>query len=242
MEQRLQQAEEGANRIIDELLDQISAWRCSIPNDSSKRERGKTVRSFAHHSPLRLSATDLETLKRWIAWKLMRTDMRIKVEADAREDVKKEAVEIFGQDSVDAIDPAWLRQYARDVNNRIVGQGPSPYVTAVLARKGLVVSTPVERRTTPLVAGDNPVIKPYPKGMDLSHRRAQINMPVSKDTVLSIHGSPGLRFDPTLDNRGIRLLNETTFSQSNEVACDCKKVLESLIRADRKGNLRKQTE
>ena len=242
VEERLQQAEEEANRIIDELLGQISDWRRSIPDDSSERERVRAARRFAQHSPLRLSAPDVDTLKRWIAWKFMRTDMRIEVEADTRERVKKDAVAIFGQDRVDAIDVDWLRRRTRDVNNRTLGQGPGPYVKAVLAMKGLVVSTPIKLRTAPLVAGDNPVIKPYPKGMSLSHRRAQINMPISKDTVLTIHGPPGLRFDPTLDSSGIRFLNETTFSQSNEVACDCKKVLESLIRSDRKGNLRIQTE
>lgn len=242
VEVRLQQAEEEANRIIDDVLDQISDWRHSIPDDCSDRERRETARRFAQHSPLRLSAPDVDTLKRWIAWKFMRTDMRIEVEADTLEQVKKDAAAIFGQDKVDAIDPDWLRRHTRDINNRILGQGPSPYVKAVMAMKGLVVSTPIERRTAPLVVGDKPLIKPYPKGMDLSHKRAQIKMPISKDTVLSIHGSPGLRFDPTLDNSGIRFLNETTFFQSDEVACDCKKVLESLIRSDRKGNLRMQTE
>ena len=242
VENRLQQAEDEANRIIDEVLDQISDWRRSIPDDCSDRERGETARRLAQHSPLRLSAPDVDTLKRWIAWKLMRTDMRIEVEADAREQVKKEVAAIFGQDKVDALDADGLRQQTRDINNRILGEGPSPYVKAVLDMKGLVVSTSIKRRTTPLVVGDYPVIKPYPKGTDLSDKRAQINMPVSKDTVLSIYGSPGLRFDPTLDNTDIRFLNETTFFHSNEVACACKKVLESLIRAYRKGNLRMQTE
>lgn len=242
VEVRLQQAEEAANRIIDEVLDQISDWRRSIPDDCSERERGERARWFTQHSPLRLSAPDVDTLKRWIAWKFMRTDRRIEVEDDTREQVKKAAAAIFGQDKVDALDPDWFRRRTRDVSNRILGHGPSPYVKAVMAMKGLVVLTPIKRRTAPLLTGDNPVIKPYPKGIDLSHKRAQINMPVSKDTVLSIHGSPGLRFDPTLDNSNIRFLNETTFFQSNEVACESKKVLESLIRADRKGNLRMQTE
>ena len=242
VEDRLQQAEEEANRIIDEVLVQISDWRRSIPDDCSECDRQEAVRRFAQHSPLRLSGPDVDTLKCWIAWKLMRTDMRIKVEAVTREKVKKDAAEKFGQDKVDAIDEDWFRRRTRDINNRKVGQGPGPYVKAVLATKGLVVSTPIKRHTAPLVAGDNPVIKPYPKGMNLSHKRAQINMPISKDTVLSIHGSPGIRFDPALDNSGIGSLNKTTFFQSNEVVCACKEVLESLIRADRKGNLRMQAE
>ena len=144
---------------------------------------------------------------------------------------------IFGQEAVQALDQEWLHRVARDTSNRVVGEGPSPYLRAVFVQKGLLVSTAIGQRITHLVASDNPVLKAIPKGMHLLDEGSEISMPISKDTVLTIIGRRGVQFNPGLDIRSVRHINEGTFFQSREVACSSKKVLESLIRADRKNKL-----
>ncbi len=144
---------------------------------------------------------------------------------------------LFGQEAVEKVDPDWLRGYARDCLNRISGEGPSSHVRGIFSQKGLLVSTAARRRITPLVAGDDPVLKAIPQGMHLLDERSEISMPISKDVVLSIYGSPGVCFNPRLANDDIRHINEGTFFQCSEIACSSKEVLKSLIRAYRKSRL-----
>ena len=237
VEQRLQQVEEAANRVIDGLLDQIDRWKSTIPEDCSNRRLDSLAHKAKFYPPIRLSDSNVDILKVYIPWKFMRSRRREEVKASSLEKTKKEAAKIFGQEAVDALDQNWLDRFLHDTANRILGNGPSHHVRAVIAQKGLVVSTSVGRHIAPLVASDNPVFKAVPKGMHLLDESSEIVMPISKDSALSICGTPGVRFNPNLNPRTVRILNEEIFFYSNEVVCSCKEVLESLVRAWGKGRL-----
>ena len=237
VENSLQRSEEEANRVIDVLLDQISSWKSTIHEDCSRRELERRVRQAELYPPISLSDAESEILKCYIAWKFMRADRRIESETSALATMKKDAAMRFGQDAVDALDPDWLCRFARDTSNRVAGQGPSSNARRVCSRKGLLVSTAVGRRISPLVAGDNPVLKAIPNGLHLRDEHSEISMPASKDVVLSIYGPHSVHFNPRLGTDSIRHINEGTFFQSSEIACSRKPVLESLIRAHRKKRL-----
>ena len=70
---------------------------------------------------------------------------------------------LFGQEEVDALDPSWLSRFARDASNRLTGEGPTSYMRSVVAQKGLLVSTPIRRHITPIIASDNPVLRLFRK-------------------------------------------------------------------------------
>ena len=231
VENRLQQVEEAANPVIDRLLDQIDRWKSTIPEDCSNRRLESLARKAKIWRPFHLSDSDIDILKVYIPWKFMRSRRREEVEVTSLEETKKEAAKIFGQKAVDELDQNRLGRFVHDTANRIVGYGPSQHVRTVIAQKGLVVSTSVGRHIAPLVASDNPVFNAVPKGRHLLDMGSEIVMPISNDTALSIYGTPGLRFNPNLNPRTVRILNEEIFFYSNEVVCSCKKVLASLVRA-----------
>ena len=237
VEDRLKWGEEEANRVIDRLLDQIGKWKATIPDGCSRRRREYLARMAQFSPPIRLSDSEVGILKRYIAWKFMRTERREEAETSVLEELMEDAIIRLAQEAIEGIDHDWLRRRVRDMSNRIVGHGPSEVVGAIFAQKGVVVSTTAGQRVAPLVASDEPVLKAIPKGMNLLDELSEIYMPISKDTVLSIYGTPGLEFKPVLDTRLVRHINEGTFSQSKEAACANKKVLESLIRAERENRL-----
>ena len=136
VEESLQRSEEIANRVVDALLDQISNWKATIPEDCSSRELERMVRKAALIPPVSLSNVDSDILKCYIAWKFMRADRRVESETRAIAATKEEATSQFGQEAVDALDPDWLRQFARDTLNRITGEGPSSYVRGSLFPEG----------------------------------------------------------------------------------------------------------
>ena len=237
VEDRLKRGEEEANQVIDRLLDQIGRWKAKIPDDCSRRRREYLARKAQFSPPIRLNDSDVRILKRYIAWKFMRTERREEAESSVLEELKEDAIIRRAQEAIEGKDDDWLRRRVRDMSNRIVGHGPSEDVGAIFAQKGLVVSTTGGQRVAPLVASDEPVLKAIRKGMNLLDELSEIYMPISKDTVLSIYGTPGLAFKPVLDTRLVRHINEGTFFQCKEAACASKKVLESLIRAKRENRL-----
>ena len=241
VESSLQRSEEQANRLIDSLLEQIATWKSAIPDECSE----KTLESLACRAiqtcPLGLNRNEAGILKLYIAWKFMRSDRRKQSEVNALEVVKKGAAKRFGQEKVDALDPQWLASYAHDTSNRIVGEGPTSFMRNAFANKGLLVSTAIGNRVSPFVAGDNAVLQGIPDGKNLLDRDSEISMPISRDSMLSIYGSPGVQFYPRLTNANVRHINEGTFFQSKEVACRSKKVLESLFKAFKKRRLYMQS-
>ncbi len=237
VEHSLQRSEEEANRVIDVLLEQIINWKSTIPLDSSRRVLESRICEAEKNTPIGLSDGESDILKCYIAWKFMRGDRRFESETSALATLKEEASMQLGQEAVDALDPDWLRRYARDCSNRASGEGPSSHLRGIFSQKGLLVSTAARRSITPLVAGDDPVLKAIPEGLHLLDDRSEISMPISKDVVLSIYGPPGVHFNPSLSNNDVRHINEGTFFQCSELACSSKQVLKSLIRAYGKNRL-----
>ena len=238
VEQRLKQGEDEANRVLDVLIGQIDVWKSTIPAGCSKYELRRIENRIRTSPPVSPNESESRILKRHVSWKFMRSDRRKESESVALKAVLDEAVERYGQEEVDSLDPDWLRQFSRDTSNRLAGMGPSPYARAISELKGLTVSVLVGQRIRPFIVGDNPVIKLIAEGKHLLDKESEILMPISSDVALSICGPPGVRFNMVLNNRAVGGVNKQTFVQSNEIACRSNEVLESLVRDGKKNGPR----
>ena len=230
----MQKEEERANRVIDSLLHQIECWKSRIPDDCPRRRLNTIVAVAKMNCPISLSGPEIGILQAYIALKFMRTDNREGVEAEVLKNMTQEVTLLFGQEGLEGLE---LEKRVRDYSSRSIGEGPSPYVRQVASRKGLIVSTVVGNRVSPFVAGDNPVLKCIGDGRHLWDDDSEICMPISRDTALSIAGKGGVQFNPVLDMGIVRRINEATFYQSKEIASRDDKLLESLVKADRKNRL-----
>ena len=237
VEKKLQQSEERANQVLDDLLNQVRQLKSGIPEDCSRRRQERFASRHKIKCPISLSEGDAEILKRYILWRYMRTHTRDSREAEVLAEIKQEVIEKFGPESLRKLD---LETRVRDSSSRAIGVGTTDFQQRVLSLMGLVVSTSIGNQATPLIVGDIAALNCIPKGKRLWDPGSEFCMPVSSDTAISIAPGSGLRFNPLLDKRILRTVNEDTFMLSNEVACSNRKVMESLKRAYEKGRLHLQ--
>ena len=237
VEKKLQQSEERANRVLDDLLNQVRLLKLEIPEDCSRRKLERFASLCKIKCPISLSEGDAEILKHYILWRYMRTHTRDSREAEVLEEMKQEVIEKFGPESLKKLD---LETRVRDSSSRTIGVGKTDFQRRVVSLMGLVVSTSVGNQVTPLIVGDIAALNCIPKGKRLWDPGSEFCMPVSNDTAISIAPGSGFRFNPVLDKSIVRTVNEDTFMLSNQVACSNRKVMESLKKAFEKGRLHLQ--
>lgn len=232
-ERQLQQSEDRAARIINLLLEQVEKWKHKIPKDCSSQRLERIASVGRIDSPVRLSPEDGKILKEYVITRAMRSHTREELEDNVREGLALEIAEIFGREELEKLD---LNTIVRDGSTRSIAQGVTPYMRAVLSRMKLVISVSLGR-LAPLVVGDIGSLKCIPSGKNLLDPGSEYFMPMSSDTCVSVVPGSGVLFNPILDRSAVRRMNEGMFYMSREVACRDRSVLESLMKAHKKGTL-----
>lgn len=230
---QLQQSEDRAARIINELLEQVREWKCSIPEDCSSRQLERIASVASANCPVALSSADGTILKEYVLERAMRTHSREEREDNVRETLASDVTERYGKEELEKID---LHSMVRDGSTRSIAQGVTPLIRRTLSRMKLVVSVVISRSAPPFIIGDIGSLKCIPKGKNLSDPGSEYFMPLSSCTSVSIIPGSGVQLNPVLDGSAVRTMNEGMFHESREVACREKEVLKSLMRAYRKGS------
>ena len=228
---QLQQSEDRAARIINDLLAQVREWKSRIPKDCSSRQLERIASVARTNCPVTLSPAEGKILQEYVLERAMRTHSREERENSVREDLASEIARIFGKEELDKID---LHSIVRDGSTRSIAQGVTPFIRTVLSRMMLVVSVVISRSAAPFIIGDIGSLNCIPEGKTLSDQGSEYFMPLSSCTAVSITPGSGVQLNPVLDGRAVRKVNEGMFFKSREVACREEKVLKSLMRAYRK--------